>query len=95
MIWWGGHIEELQQSKHSCVAKGFHAWKDIQSLSKTLEKELTHTWWIVRRLTAWAGKVPDNELPPITTGPMTKEVQELIKTNIYWDGTLQDQIENI
>ena len=60
-----------------------------------MEEELTHTWWIVRRITAWAGKVPDKDLPPITKGTLNNTDNDNVKKNIYWDGTLIDQIENI
>jgi hypothetical protein len=95
MIWYNGHIEEVDDSFFNCLANGFHKWKDIKPLSKTLQDELTFTWWIVRRITAWAGKVPDVELPPIEKGKLNENTNEIIKNNIYWDKTLINQMKNI
>jgi len=95
MIWWDGHIEEIKENKDTCVATGFHKWKNIKPISKTVEEELTYTWWIVRRITAWAGKVSDKNLPPIIKSTISDTANEIIKKNIFWDGTLIDQIGNI
>ena len=64
-------------------------------LSKTLSDELTYTWWVVRRMVAWAGKVEDDYMPPIERGEINEKAQELIKKNIFWDGTLVNIIKNI
>lgn len=95
MIWWAGHIAEKEEQKDSCIGSGFHEWTDIKPLSKTLQDELTYTWWVVRRMTAWAAKVPDDHMPPIEKGEINDKAQEIIKKNIYWDGTLIDIIKNI
>jgi hypothetical protein len=86
MVWWGGHIEEVYDKAFNCLATGLHRWKNIEPLSD----ELTHTWWMVRRFTAWAGKVPEEHLPPIRR-ERSKELSE----NIFWDGTLLNQMKNI
>ena len=95
MIWWNGHIEEVKHTKNNCLAYGFHKWKNISKLSKNVEKELTHTWWVVRRITAWAAKVPDEHLPPISKEEINKKTIPIIKQNIFWDGTLLNQMKNI
>ena len=95
MIWWGGNIEENSEIGFNDLAHGLHIWKNIDPLSKELTDELTHTWWVVRRMVAWAGKVPDNHLPPIEKGEINEKVLESIKNNIYWDGTLVNIIKNI
>jgi imidazoleglycerol phosphate synthase glutamine amidotransferase subunit HisH len=95
MIWWDGHIEELEANKDNCVATGFHKWKNIKPLSENVMKELTYTWWIVRKITAWAGKVPDEDLPPISKDLFNKDIENIINENIFWDGTLAHQIKNI
>ena len=46
-------------------------------------------------MTAWAAKVPDDHMPPIEKGEINDKAQEIIKKNIYWDGTLIDIIKNI
>ena len=95
MIWWDGNIEESPKTAYNDLAHGLHIWKNIKPLSKTLMKELTYTWWVVRRMTAWAAKVPDDHMPPIQKGKINEKGQEIIKKNIYWDGTLVDIIKNI
>jgi hypothetical protein len=95
MIWWDGHIEEADSSGFNCLATGFHQWKNIKPLSKTLQDELTYTWWIVRRITAWAAKIKDGELPPIEKGEINEGAKQIIEKNIFWDGTIIDQMQNI
>lgn len=95
MIWWDGYIQEVDDSEFNCLGKGLYQWKNIKPLSKTLQDELTYTWWVVRRFAAWAAKTPDNHMPPIEKGKLSDEAKEIIKNNIYWDGTLIDQMKNI
>lgn len=95
MVWWGGFIDEVEENNNTCVANGFHKWKEIEPLSKDVLKELTYTWWVVRRLTAWGGKIPDEELPPISKELFNEDIKKIIQENIFWDGTLQNQIKNI
>lgn len=95
MIWWGGHIEEVDDSGFNCIADGFHRWKNIAPLSKTLEDELTQSWWIVRRIVAWAAKIQDNHLPPICKGKITEKEKPILSKNIFWDGSLINQMKNI
>jgi hypothetical protein len=95
MIWWNGFIDEVKDDKNSCLANGFHKWKDIKPLSESLRDELTYTWWLVRRFTAWAAKVPDNDLPPIQKGEINEEARDIIKQNVFWDGSLINLMDNI
>ena len=95
MIWWNGYIEETKQNSENCIAEGFHEWKDISNFSKDYVDELTYTWWIVRRITAWAAKIPDDHLPPIKKDELNKDVEKIIKENILSDGTLLNQMKNI
>ncbi len=95
MIWWGGHIEERDSTGPNCIGTGLHQWKNINKLSSTLEEELTHNWWILRRFVAWAAKVPDEHLPPKEMGKITKKVEDLIKNNIFWDGSFINQMKSI
>jgi glutamine amidotransferase-like uncharacterized protein len=95
MVWWGGHIEETKEDKNNNIARGLHKWKDIEPLSKTIDKELTHTWWIIRKTTAWAAKIPDDHLPPITKEKTDDKIKKIIDENILWDGTIVNQIKNI
>ena len=79
---------------NNSLALGLHKWININSLSESIEDELTHTWWIVRRIAAWTAKVPDDLLPPIIK---TKDnnLKNLISQNILWDGTIINQMNNI
>jgi len=95
LIWWGGHIEEVNDKNFNCLAKGLHKWKDINPLSKDFKNELTHNWWIVRRFCAWAAKVPDDNLPPIQINEITEKEKSLISNNIICKGSLLDQMKNI
>ena len=95
MVWWDGHIEEIDDTGFNCLATGFHRWKNIAALSKNVEDESTHTWWVVRRITAWAAKISDDHLPPICKGKITEEEKSILNENIFWDGSLINQMKNI
>lgn len=95
MIWWDGRIEEVDDDSFHCIATGFHQWKDICLKSSDGLKELTHTWWLVRRLVAWSAKVPDNHLPPIKDEyGKTDQIQPLLN-EVFWDGTLEQRMKYI
>ncbi|HWR63554.1 MAG TPA: hypothetical protein VN365_04030 [Candidatus Thermoplasmatota archaeon] len=94
MVWRDGRITERKSEDFLCLGTGLYQWKDISSLSKDASDELTHTWWMVRRFVAWAAKVPDSDLPPIEKVILTKEQSFLIK-DLFWDGSLQNQMDNI
>jgi hypothetical protein len=95
MVWWDGHITEMKEIPSPCLATGLYKWEGIKPLSPDAEKELTHTWWMVRRFVAWAAKVPDEDLPPIEKVILTKEHQAILSKNVFWDGSLKNQMENI
>ena len=95
MIWWNGHIEEMKDTNFNCIGMGLYKWKEITPLSKTLKDELTHTWWMVRRFTAWAAKVSDDHLPPIHKQEITQKEKSNIANNIFWSGSLINQMKNI
>jgi hypothetical protein len=95
MVWWDGRIEEVKNDQFHCIASGFHQWKDIQLSSSTAEKDLLHTWWIVRRIVAWAAKISDDDLPPRDGISITSEVKKYISNDLFWDGTMESQINNI
>ena len=94
MIWHGGTITEMPESPDRSLATGLHQWKDITPLSKTMENEVMHTWWLVRRFVAWAAKIPDTHMPPIEQTKPADGLEKLISENIY-DGKLINQIKNI
>jgi hypothetical protein len=95
MIWQNGYITEMKKTGFNCIGTGFHKWVDIAPLSKTAEKELTNTWWMVRRFVAWAAKVADDSLPPINEREITKKEISILKENIFWDGSISSQMKNI
>ncbi len=95
MIWWDGYINEVEENKDVCIGTGFHQWKNVNAFSLDLIDEFTSTWWVLRRFVAWAGKVPDKEMPPIEKGEINKIAKKIIKENIYWDKTLINQLRNI
>jgi hypothetical protein len=95
MVWLDGHIEEHPKQRFICLADGLYRWKQIGPLSESLDDEMTHTWWIVRRFIAWVGKVPDNHLPPIEKQKISGEAKKILSKNIYWDGSLLNVMENI
>lgn len=94
MVWWDGHIEENKQ-KDICLADGLYQWKDVSTLKKPIDNNLTHTWWLVRRLTAWASKIPDEDMPPIEKEKVKKEDLEKIENILFWDGSMLNQMECI
>jgi len=95
MVWKGGQIIESYDKKFNSLASGLHKWININNLNKTIEKDLTHTWWIVRRMVAWAAKLPDDSLPPIINNEINKNIKKIISQNILWDGTIINQMKNI
>lgn len=64
-VWWGGHIEELEDTDSNNMFDGFHRWMDIIPENETLGDEFKHTFWINRRSVAWTAKIPDDDLPPV------------------------------
>ncbi|HDM66922.1 MAG TPA: hypothetical protein ENG62_00860 [Thermoplasmatales archaeon] len=95
MIWWGGYIEEVEFDGENSLARGFHRWREIDKLSRDAVEEITYTWWVVRRITAWVAKVPDDDLPPIERREEDAERARKLHSNIFWDGTLINQMKNI
>lgn len=95
MVWWNGHITEMKKTNFTCLGTGLYKWEDIAPLSQNAKDELTHTWWMVRRFVAWAAKVPDDHLPPIQNDELTEEDESIPLKNVFWDGSLLNQMENI
>jgi len=95
MVWWNGHIEEIKNTDFKCLATGLNKWREITPLSNNVQSELTHNWWMVRRFVAWVAKVPDDHLPPINVGEISNNEKSIISENIFWDGSLLNQMKNI
>jgi hypothetical protein len=65
-VWWGGHIEDVEDDDTNNHYEGFYRWVNITPENETIEDEVTYNHCIFRRFIAWASKkVPDNDLPPI------------------------------
>ncbi len=65
-VWWGGHIQEKNDTNHNNLYEGFYRWENVTPEDETVEDEFNHTHWIVRRSIAWSSKnVPDSDLPPV------------------------------
>jgi hypothetical protein len=94
MIWNEGEIIESSK-KFNSLAFGLHKWINIGNLNKTIEGDLTHTWWIIRRFVAWAAKASDDSLPPIINQENNENIKKIIKKNIMWDGSIVNQMNNI
>lgn len=94
LVWWGGRISEGTTKDFHCLGEGLYHWEGIAPVSKDASFELSYTWWMVRRFVAWAAKVPDNQLPPFQKQEATRDTTVLLK-NIFWDGSLRNQMENI
>jgi len=95
MVWWNGHITEMKNTNFTCLGTGLYKWEDIVPISQNAENELSHTWWMVRRFVAWTAKVPDDHLPPIQKEELMEKDKSILSKNVFWDGTLLNQMENI
>jgi len=95
MVWWNGHITEMKNTNFTCLGTGLYKWEDIVPISQNVENELSHTWWMVRRFVAWTAKVPDDQLPPIQKEELMEKDKSILLKNVFWDGTLFNQMENI
>lgn len=94
LVWWGGRIREMTDQGFHCLGEGLYQWQDINPLSTNAFKEMSHTWWMVRRFVAWAAQVPDADLPCIKPETCDEKALMLLE-NIFWDGTLRNQMLNI
>ncbi|PNX45710.1 MAG: hypothetical protein BV459_07885, partial [Thermoplasmata archaeon M11B2D] len=94
LVWWHGHIQEMENKPRTCLGDGLYQWKEIAPLSVDASVELTYTWWVARRFVAWAAKVPDDHLPPIDKEEHRRETS-VLSHNVFWDGSLRNQMENI
>ena len=95
IVWWNGHITEMKNTNFTCLGTGLYKWEDIVPISQNVENELSHTWWMVRRFVAWTAKVPDDYLPPIQKEELMEKDKSILLKNVFWDGTLLNQMENI
>lgn len=65
-VWWGGYIEDVEDTDYNSQYEAFYKWKDITPEEETEEDEFAFNYCIIRRSVAWASqKVPDNDLPSV------------------------------
>jgi hypothetical protein len=65
-VWWGGHLEEIEDTDDNNIYEGFYHWKNVTPEEETVEDEFAYNYWIIRRCIAWASNmVPDNDLPSV------------------------------
>jgi len=83
-VWWGGHIEEAKDTSENNLFDSLHHWTDIVKMVDD------YCWWLFRREAAWAGKVPDNDLPPVY-GP--SEVYDIYPYNQTSNFTIYGKVE--
>jgi hypothetical protein len=93
LIWHGGRISENEGVGFHCLANGLHYWNEIAPLSDTGD-ELMNNWWLVRRMVAWAAKVPDHHMPPREKDQFNEKTKMLFKQNMC-SSTLLSQMKNI
>jgi hypothetical protein len=94
MIWNSGEIKEVEDDQFNCIGYGLHKWEHIKDFSKEGIKELTHSWWIIRRAVAWAAKIPTEDFPPINES-IDNSIMNILKEDVFWDGTLDHQMAKI
>ena len=94
MPWREGRIVEREPSPDVCIGTGFRRWEGIETFSE-LEAEVAATWWMVRRFVAWAGKVPDDALPPKEAVTLPAKVCRELFPYIVWDGSRENQFMTI
>lgn len=94
MIWKDGRIKEVEDNDFNCIGSGFHRWESIKDFSPDGLRELTHSWWVIRRAVAWAAKIPSEDYPPIYETEDKMILKEL-KNDVFWDGTIDHQMAKI
>jgi hypothetical protein len=65
VTWWGGHLQDMEDTDNNNLYKGFYKLVDAIPLNDTIEDEITYNYCIIRRIAAWEAKIPDNDLPPV------------------------------
>ena len=91
-VWWGGHIEEAVDNSENNLFDSLHHWTDITKVDDT------YNWCITRREVAWAGKIPDNDLPPIYGPSQVSDICPYNQTSsftIYGNAEISQGIESL
>ena len=98
-VWWGGHIEELEDTDHNNMYDAFHRWMDIIPENETEENEFEFNYCINRRSVAWAAKIPDDDLPPVYGQSQVCDIYPYNQTSsvftIYGNSEKQEGISSL
>ncbi len=82
-VWWGGHIEEMEDTNDNCMSEGLYKWVNMTPLEETIQDEETYNWWMLRREVAWVAKIPDNDLPPVYGPSQVCDFEENIESEVF------------
>jgi len=93
--WTSGQIVEKTGAEFTCIGAGFRRWEGVDSLDLLLNQGVTATWWMVRRFVAWAAKVPQGNLPPVESHPLSDAERAVLLPYVVWDGSLANQFKVI
>jgi hypothetical protein len=89
-VWWGGHIEEAKDNSENNLFDSLHHWTNVTKVDDT------YNWCIFRREAAWAGKVPDNDFPPIYGASQVNDIHPYNQTsNFTITGNTKEETEGI
>jgi hypothetical protein len=89
-VWWGGHIEEAEDNSGNNLFDSLHYWTNVTKVDDT------YNWCIFRREAAWAGKVPDNDLPPIYGASQVSNIYPYNQSsNFTITGNTKEETEGI
>jgi len=99
-VWWGGHIEEMEDTDHNNIYDSFHHWVGITPEDETVEDEFSYNYWIIRRSIAWVSKkVSDNDLPPVYGSSQVSNIfpynQTSLDIKIFGNSETSDGIESL
>jgi hypothetical protein len=73
-VWWGGYIEDAEDTDNNNLFEGLYYWKDIIPENETIEDEFSYNYWTIRRCIAWAAQIPDGDIPSTYGSSEVKDV---------------------
>jgi|GEM_PF-558340 len=82
-VWWGGYIEEANDTKDNNLYEGLYHWKDILPENETTEDEFSFNYWTIRRCIAWAAQIPDDDLPSIYGPSEARDISPYNQTSSF------------
>lgn len=75
-VWWGGQMVEAKDTSSNNLFDSLNHWTNITRADRT------YNWCIFRREAAWAGKVPDSDLPPIYGPSQVSDIYPYIQNSL-------------